>query len=123
MTMAAAVWIALGGGLGAVLRHGANDWLRADAPAPSRRGTILVNLCGAFLAGWLVARLADAPGDDPLWLLLGLGFLGSLTTFSTWMIEVVDLGRSDRGFGALLHLAGLLGTGLLVAWMGFRLGG
>jgi CrcB protein len=74
--MIAWVAMALAGSLGAFLR-----WQAAKRLAP--RGTLLVNLTGAFVAG-LVTGLA--PGSTVL-LIAGTGFLGGYTTFSTWMVE------------------------------------
>jgi CrcB protein len=71
-------WVAmtLAGSLGAYLR-----WQASKRFAP--RGTLLVNLTGAFVAG-LVTGLA--PSSTVL-LIAGTGFLGGYTTFSTWMVE------------------------------------
>jgi len=71
-------WVAmtLAGSLGAYLR-----WQAARRLAP--RGTLLVNLTGAFVAG-LVTGLH--PSSTVL-LIAGTGFLGGYTTFSTWMVE------------------------------------
>lgn len=87
--------IALAGGAGACLR-----WLltaRLDGRSRRGTGTGVVNLAGAFALGLLVA-LTDAGRIDSFWgLVLGTGFLGSLTTFSTWMVETVEESRHGEG--------------------------
>ena len=79
---------------------------------------LLVNVLGAALLG-LLAGLPAAPRRQ---LLLGIGFCGSLTTFSSWMLAAMKhLSAGD--WAAALGLIGLtLGLGLGAAALGFRLG-
>ena len=79
---------------------------------------ILANVLGAALLG-LLAGLPAAPRRQ---LLLGIGFCGSLTTFSSWMLDAVRLlARGD--VSAAVGLVGLtLGLGLGAAALGFQLG-
>ena len=72
--------VAVGGAAGATVR-----WLTSQA-LPGRRATLLVNLAGSLLLG-LLAAAAPAP-----YALLGVGFCGALTTFSTFALEVLDGG-------------------------------
>ena len=79
---------------------------------------LLVNVLGAALLG-LLAGLPAAPRRQ---LLLGIGFCGSLTTFSSWMLAAMQLLSSGR-WAAALGLIGLtLGLGLGAAALGFSLG-
>lgn len=77
----------------------------------------LVNGVGSLLLGWLVTRSSR----QELQLLLGAGFCGSLTTFSSWMLVTQRLQK--QGFMAgLLWLASGLAVGLAMAWLGQLLG-
>ena len=77
----------------------------------------LVNGVGSLLLGWLVTRSSR----QELQLLLGAGFCGSLTTFSSWMLVAQRLQK--QGFMAgLLWLASGLAVGLAMAWLGQLLG-
>lgn len=112
-----ALAIAVGAVGGAWLRWGlATLGNRAGATLPW--GTLAANLIGGFLIGVTVGILARTPGLDPLWRLLFItGFLGALTTFSSFSIEVVTLLQSGDLAKALmlaaLHLLGsLAATGL-----------
>ena len=105
------VAIALGATLGAWLRWGLSEWLASRSPVPM--GTLAANLIGGFLVGVAVAAFADRAELAPAWrLFIVTGFLGGLTTFSTFSAESVALlMRGDIGwaFGhAALHLFGSL---------------
>lgn len=83
-----------------------------------------VNLLACFLLGLLMGLLprGSQGAQDPLLLALAVGFLGSLSTYSTLMLELVTLWRGQGKRQALyLGAASLLG-GLLVCALGFALG-
>ena len=95
--------IAIGATLGAWLRWGLSLWLNARVDSLPL-GTLAANLGGGFLIGIAVGVFQDLPGLAPEWrLLVVTGFLGGLTTFSTFSAEsMVLLQRGDYGW-ALLH--------------------
>ncbi len=107
-------WLAvgLGAALGAWLRWGLGLWLNAiHHKLPC--GTLAANFGGGYLIGIAVGFFAAHPGLSPEWrLLLVTGFLGGLTTFSSFSAEsMVLLQRGDYAwaFGhAALHLIGSL---------------
>lgn len=108
-----ALLVALAGGLGALARfHGdalIGRWSRARLPL----GTLVINTLGSLVlglaTGWLLFR-AGAP--EPV-AVLGVGFCGGFTTFSTACIEGVRLVRDGRVVAAAVHAGGglLLGVG------------
>ena len=98
--------------MGAWLRWGLGLWLNATY-AELPLGTLSANLVGGFLIGYTVAFFFQHPGLSPEWrLLIITGFLGGLTTFSTFSIETVTLlARGQYIWGAtiiLTHLGGSL---------------
>ena len=100
----------VGAGVGGVARHLLNLSLN-PLFAPLPLGTLTANVSGGFLAGALVAVLAFRPGLDPtLRLLLLTGFLGGLTTFSAFSVEVSRMLESQRWMLAsatiALHVVG-----------------
>jgi CrcB protein len=110
-----------GGVAGAVLRaelaqalpHGAGAWPWA---------TFTVNVSGTFLLGLLVTRLQERlPPSAYLRPLLGTGFCGAFTTFSTFQLEVVDL--ADAGHDALAagYAAASLAAGAVAVWLATHL--
>ena len=120
--MKEALLVAIGAVPGAWLRF---DLVNRLEPMLPRRhwGTLLVNLLACFCLGLVMALRASgrlAPEALPL---LATGFLGSLSTFSTWMMEVlVCLRRRQRRQGLGL-LALSLPVGLLALALGLRAGG
>lgn len=116
--MTAGTWIAVGavGGAGSVARMYGTLWLGRGT---AWRGTLAINLLGAFLLGVLSG--ADVTGA---WLLVaGTGLLGAFTTFSTWMHEVVVVWQGGRRRLAATLLGGALAAGLVAAGLGRLLGG
>ncbi|MDZ7652293.1 MAG: fluoride efflux transporter CrcB [Burkholderiaceae bacterium] len=98
--------IAVGAVCGAWLRWGLSYWLNPRL-AHLPLGTLAANLVGGYLIGVAVAVFAAHPAISPAWrLVLITGFLGSLTTFSTFSSESVALMQGGAYGPALLH-AGL----------------
>lgn len=101
----------MGASLGALARWGLGLWLNGAGILPL--GTLVANLVGAYLVGICVAVFQAMPQLDPVWrLALVTGFLGALTTFSSFSAEVVALlGQQRYGWAlgtAALHLLGSL---------------
>ena len=117
-------------GLGAI----PGAWLRLRVvnhfePLVPRKhwGTFLVNLVAAFALGLVLGlertgRCDSPSGTSALILLVGTGFFGSLSTFSTFAVEVLVSLRERRWREAALLTAGSVVAGLLVAAAGFSLG-
>ena len=104
---------------GALLRWGFALWLNPGGLLPW--GTLAVNLIGGYLIGVVIAVSDGWPSIDPAWrLMLVTGFLGSLTTFSSFSAEVVGMlagGRPALALGTIaLHLVG----SLCLTWLGIR---
>ena len=102
--------VGIGAVLGAWLRWGLGIWLNPVLPEVPL-GTLVANLAGGFVIGLAVEFFAVYPGVAPEWrLALITGFLGALTTFSTFSAEAVTLlARAQYAWAALhigLHLAG-----------------
>lgn len=108
----AVVAISAGAAIGAVLRWLLGLSLNSIVPALPM-GTLIANLIGGYLIGVAIAVFADHPALSQLWrLFIITGFLGGLTTFSTFSAEVVTLLQQGRiGWalaGVTAHLAGSL---------------
>ena len=111
--------VAIGGAVGSVLRHGVNHaaarWIGTGFPW----GTFLVNVVGCFLMGIVATVFAQRAGLSPEWrALLATGFLGGLTTFSAFSLDIAQL----VGQGLVARAAIYLAASLLLAMLGFYLG-
>jgi CrcB protein len=97
--------VALGAVLGAWLRWALSYWLNPRV-AHLPLGTLASNLIGGYLVGLAVALFAAHPSIGPVWrLLLITGFLGGLTTFSTFSAETVVLLQGEQWGAATVHMA------------------
>jgi CrcB protein len=115
--LAGLVAVGVGAVLGAWLRWGLGYWLNARNPEVPY-GTLAANLIGGYLIGVAIGVFALHPAVSPFWRLLVItGFLGGLTTFSTFSAENVALLGSGAWSAALLH-AGLHLFGSLLATAG-----
>jgi len=104
--------ISLGASCGAVLRWLLGASLNALFPNIPP-GTLVANLLGGYLIGVAIAVFAGGPGWGPEWRLLVItGFLGGLTTFSTFSAEVTGLVQQGRllwaGAAISVHVLGSL---------------
>lgn len=110
------VLIGIGGFLGAVFRYQISRWgsnLKSSFPY----ATLLVNLLGSFLLGLLVGVEANHNSK----LMIGVGFLGAFTTFSTFQFEVVQLWKKDKRKSLIYMFTSYIG-GVLLAGLGMILG-
>ena len=117
------VAVGIGGFVGAVGRYGlaglVQRWVRGDFPW----GTLAVNVLGCFLIGLLMALarfgIVLCPRTRTF---LGIGLLGSLTTFSTFGYETMELVRTGSWFAAAGNVAGNVILGLAAVLAGLAAG-
>lgn len=114
--------VAAAGAAGAVCRYVVDGAVQERWGGPLPMGTLVVNLSGSFLLGLLTGLAERAPGLDGLRTVLGAGFAGGFTTFSTLMYETAALLRDGaRRYAAASVAANVLGAALAVA-LGLLLG-
>ncbi|MFM1925445.1 MAG: putative fluoride ion transporter CrcB [Pseudomonadota bacterium] len=118
--MLTVIAICLGACVGALARWQLSLWLNpaANSEAFFPLGTLVANLIGGYLVGVCVGVFQQLPELDPVWrLALVTGFLGALTTFSSFSAEVVTMLQQGRWALALgtsaLHLLGSLALTIL----------
>lgn len=110
--MHAVLAICLGASAGALARWGLALWLTPGGLLPW--GTLAANLIGGYLIGVCIAVFQSLPQLDPVWrLMLVTGFLGGLTTFSSFYAEVVTFLMEER-YGLALGTAALHVLGSLL---------
>ena len=110
--------VAVLGALGALQRHRLTAAVAARRPGDVPLGTLTVNLSGALALGLLVGL-----GVSGAWLaVLGGGFLGGFTTFSTWMVEAHRLGKRGQRRLAAIYVLGSMAAGLAATGAGWLVG-
>jgi CrcB protein len=116
-----AVWagVVLIGGVGAVLRFLVDRTVSSRLGGSFPCGTLMVNISGALLLG-VLSGLALSPH---LALLAGTAFVGSYTTFSTWMLETQRLAEERQLQPAVANIVVSVVLGLAAACLGLWIGG
>lgn len=115
--------VAIGGGLGAVMRLLISEWSSHKLPTLFPMGTVIVNLVGAFIIGFLMMYFID-DFQLPQWVkfFFVTGFLGGLTTFSTFTYEWLTLMETGQYLWALYYGGIQLVGGLVGCTLGMALG-
>ena len=120
LSVAAIAGVGVGAALGAWLRWTLSHLLNPVHPH-FPLGTWIVNLAGGLLIGVSLAWFARHPEVHPAWRLTAVtGFLGALTTFSTFSIESLVLLQKGQVGWAFVHSAAHLFGSLGAAALGFR---
>ncbi|HEX9999590.1 MAG TPA: fluoride efflux transporter CrcB [Actinoplanes sp.] len=112
-----ALLVAVGAAVGAPLRYLVDRWMRGWLGEAFPWGTLTVNVAGSALLGFLAGLPAAGAGTA----LLGTGFCGALTTYSTFSWETLMLTRAGARRRALAYVALSLTAGLAAASLGLLL--
>ncbi|WP_093228270.1 fluoride efflux transporter FluC [Thermoflavimicrobium dichotomicum] len=105
--------IGLGGFLGAIFRYGVSVWFKRISSYPW--GTLCVNLSGSFFLGGILSL----PPSVITKYLMGIGFLGAFTTFSTFKWETLQMIRNNSWKISAIYLGVSYMGGVFLAWVGW----
>ncbi|MFD5553574.1 fluoride efflux transporter CrcB [Streptomyces sp. NPDC127068] len=116
----AAEWllVLLGAAVGAPLRYLTDRAVRARHDTLFPWGTFAVNLFGSLVLGLLTGAVLAGAGDSRLYALLGTGFCGALTTYSTFAYETLRLAEEGASGRAVLNVLGSTAAGVGAAFAG-----
>ncbi len=114
--------VAVGGALGSLTRAALGDAFPIHA-GHFPWTTMAINVSGSFVLGVVLVVLLERAGPGRLLRpFVATGFLGGYTTFSTFMVETMKLGRSGHAPAGASYVAASLLLGLTAAWVGVRAG-
>lgn len=121
--MSQVLWIVPGAALGALARFYLAQYIMARIGGGFPWGTMVVNWLGCLLMGVLAGAIAArAPwAHEGSALLMGVGFLGSFTTFSTFGLESLRLLQAGQTGLAATYVFASVAGGVVATWFGMRL--
>lgn len=111
------VFVGIGGALGSLTRYQLGKIISQKSKNTFPLGTFIINITGAILLG----ILSSMDADKNIYLLLGDGFLGAYTTFSTFMYEGFNLFKGNKKANAAAYILGSLILGIIGYVIGFEL--
>ena len=111
--------IFMGGGLGSCLRFLFSIWINENQI--KWLPTLIVNSLGCLLLGVFVALLHKNELNPAAYTLLGIGFCGGLTTFSTFSLDLFQLMRSGNFISAMLYVGATLTIGFMLLYAGYTI--
>ncbi len=109
--------VGVGGALGSITRYAIGRRFSETSSSWMPIGTFFINISGAILLG----IISSIELDGNMYLLLGDGFLGAYTTFSTFMYEGFNLFKEDKKKNALLYISSTFIFGVIGFIMGVQI--
>lgn len=122
MTPGLFLLLALAGGLGAGVRFLVDGAIRSRVKKLFSWPTAAINLSGSLVLGALTGLVASGLADTDVSAVVGTGFLGGYTTFSTASYETVQLVRDKHYETAFVYGFGVLVGSIALAYLGYRWG-
>ncbi|WP_432482105.1 fluoride efflux transporter FluC [Kineococcus esterisolvens] len=110
--------LAVAAAAGALARYGVDGALKRRWPHRPTRAILVVNVTGSLLLGLLTGLVLAHGAPGPLGTVLGTGFCGSYTTFSTACFETLGLLRQGRPAAAVAHAGATIVASTLAAAAG-----
>lgn len=116
--------VMLGGAVGSLARYALGTAIMNRVSGRFPAGTVIINISGAFLIGFIMTFLTERWSPHPnLRLLLVVGFLGGYTTFSSFEWETLGLMRDGGRWLGLLNVVGSVVLGYAAVWLGAAIAG
>jgi CrcB protein len=112
------VFVGIGGALGSIVRYKLGKIITEKSSTTFPTGTFIINISGAVLLG----LLSSLGAGKNAYLLLGDGFLGAYTTFSTFMYEGFNLFQENEKMNAFTYILGSLVLGIIGCFAGSEIG-
>jgi CrcB protein len=114
-------WVALAGALGAVARYVVHSAVQSRVGGQFPIGTVVINLSGSLVLGFVAGLVIYQGVDHEVRAIVGTGFLGGYTTFSSYAYETVALFETGASRAAVVNAVGSVAIGLAAATVGLVL--
>jgi len=114
--------LVLAGGVGATVRYVVDALIRSRTTSAFPWPTAIINMTGSFVLGLLTGLVVEQIASSDVSAIIGTGFLGGYTTFSTASYETVQLVRQKQWGTALAYGVGVLVVSIALAYLGYRWG-
>jgi len=114
------LFVMIGGFLGSISRYAVGEWIHTNNGFPL--GTLLINLIGCLCLGWFLTFVSRSKKISlEMTSMIGTGFIGSFTTFSTFSVETIQLVQNGLVFLAVMYVLSSIVFGLLLAYIGCKI--
>lgn len=114
------LFVMIGGFFGAICRFALSKWIHTNNEFPL--ATLMINLSGCFILAWFLTYVGQNKKIRPEFtLFVGIGFIGSFTTFSTFSMETLSLIQNGFILMAMLYVLASTVLGILLAYSGYHL--
>jgi fluoride exporter len=114
--------VLLGGAVGAPVRYLTDIYVESRHDSVFPWGTFVVNVAGSLVLGATAGAVSATDGPTWVLVLVGTGFCGALTTFSTFSLETMRLVDERSLLVAAANVVGSIAVGLLACFLGWGLG-
>lgn len=110
--------VGIGGLIGAITRFLIGAWITSRIKVVFPFGTWIINISGSFILGTFAVMHLNNQIADWLWLLLGVGFLGAYTTFSTFGYETIEMLKKQDIRMAIIYVFSSVIIAVFSCWSG-----
>ncbi|WP_077617087.1 fluoride efflux transporter CrcB [Bacillus sinesaloumensis] len=114
------ILVGIGGALGAASRYLAGVWIARKTRSTFPYSTFYINIAGSFLLGIIIGLKLNQDISEWSWLLLGVGFCGAFTTFSTFGYEVIQLMITHQTRRAFVYIVATTAISIISSYIGIQ---